>query len=224
MPQAILNCFTYAGFQCVTLPTMIACGTPLTTRKACSRSMWLSFGMNAVALVLSIFMLLSWQGFYTSVEGGTVIPTLTVCREMGMGWLTVVYGVCLLLCLISTGVTTTFGFVARFEKLPLFRKISFAPARSAVVAAFIIVLSMTISLVGLSNIIKYGYGYCGYFAIAVVILPFLTVGVYKNRKYLKEHPEAQGRSYEEAVKAHQAEEPEEDPLPAPAGNLKKEGC
>ena len=41
--------------------------------------------MNAVALVLSIFMLLSWQGFYTSVEGGTVIPTLTVCREMGMG-------------------------------------------------------------------------------------------------------------------------------------------
>ena len=99
-----------------------------------------------------------------------------------MGWLTVVYGVCLLLCLISTGVTTTFGFVARFEKLPLFRKISFAPARSAVVAAFIIVLSMTISLVGLSNIIKYGYGYCGYFAIAVVIL-LLTVGVYKNRKY-----------------------------------------
>ena len=28
VPQAILNCFTYAGFQCVTLPTMIACGTP----------------------------------------------------------------------------------------------------------------------------------------------------------------------------------------------------
>ena len=53
--------------------------------------MWISFAMNAVALVLSIFMLLSWQGFYTSVEGGTVIPTLTVCREMGMGWLTVVY-------------------------------------------------------------------------------------------------------------------------------------
>ena len=172
-------------------------------------------------------MLLSWQGFYTSVEGGTVIPTLTVCREMGMGWLTVVYGVCLLLCLISTGVTTTFGFVARFEKLPLFRKITFAPARSAVVAAFIIVLSMTISLVGLSNIIKYGYGYCGYFAIAVVIVPFLTVGVYKNRKYLKEHPQAQGRSYEEAVQARQAAEavePEEETTPAPAGQFEKEGC
>ena len=120
--------------------------------------------------------------------------------------------------------TTTFGFVARFEKLPLFRKITFAPARSAVVAAFIIVLSMTISLVGLSNIIKYGYGYCGYFAIAVVIVPFLTVGVYKNRKYLKEHPQAQGRSYEEAIQARQAAEPEEETTPAPAGQFEKEGC
>ena len=211
MPQAILNCFTYAGFQCVTLPTMIACGAPLITKKACSRSMWISFVMNSVALVLSIFMLISWQGMYTSVEGGTVIPTLTVCKEMGMGWLTVVYGVCLLLCLISTGVTTTFGFVARFEKLPMFRKISYAPARSAVVAAFIIILSMTISLAGLSNIIKYGYGYCGYFAIAVVIVPFLTVGVYKNRKYLKEHPEAEGRARQET--AETAAQEQEESLP-----------
>lgn len=29
------------------------------------------------------------------------------------------------------------------------------------ISAFIIILSMTISLVGLTNIIKYGYGYCG---------------------------------------------------------------
>ena len=75
--------------------------------------------------------------------------------------------------------------------------------------------------------IKYGYGYCGYFAIAVVIVPFLTVGVYKNRKYLKEHPQAQGRSYEEAVQARQAAEavePEEETTPAPAGQFEKEGC
>lgn len=192
LPKAILNAFTYAGFQCVTLPTMIACGTPMTTRKGCSKAMGISFVMNTVALVLSIFMLLVWEGFYTGVEGGTAIPTLTSCREMGMNWLTVIYGICLLLCLISTGVTTTYGFVARFEKLPLFRRISSAPVRSAIVAAFIIILSMTISLAGLTNIIKYGYGYCGYLAIAVVVIPFLTVGVYKNRKFLKEHPECKG--------------------------------
>ena len=192
LPKAILNAFTYAGFQCVTLPTMIACSTPMTTKKGCTKAMAISFVMNTVALVLSVFMLLAWQGYYTSVDGGTAIPTLTSCREMGMSWLTVIYGICLLLCLISTGVTTTYGFVARFEKLPVFRSIKSAPARSAIVSAFIIILSMTISLAGLTNIIKYGYGYCGYLAMAVVVVPFLTVGVYKNRKHIKEHPECRG--------------------------------
>ena len=201
IPQAIVNAFTYAGFQCVTLPTMIACGTPLKNRKGCGKAMWISFAMNTVALVLSIFMLLSWQGVYTAVEGGTTIPTLTACNAMGIGWLTTVYGICLLLCLISTGVTTIFGFVARFEKLPMFRAIPSAPVRSAIVSAFIIVVSMTISLAGLSNIIKYGYGYCGYLGIAVVVIPFLTVGVYKNRAYIRAHGEAFPERQEETVSA-----------------------
>lgn len=201
IPTAIVNAFTYAGFQCVTLPTMIACGTPLKNRAGCGKAMWISFAMNTVALVLSIFMLLSWQGVYTAVEGGTTIPTLTACNAMGIGWLTTVYGICLLLCLISTGVTTIFGFVARFEKLPMFRAIPSAPVRSAIVSAFIIVVSMTISLAGLSNIIKYGYGYCGYLGIAVVVIPFLTVGVYKNRAYIRARGEAFPERQEETVPA-----------------------
>lgn len=43
--------------------------------------------------------------------------------------------------------------------------------------------AMMISFVGLTNIIKYGYGYCGYIGIAIIVIPFLTVGVYKNRRY-----------------------------------------
>ena len=35
MPKAILNAFTYAGFQCVTLPTIVACGAILPDRKSC---------------------------------------------------------------------------------------------------------------------------------------------------------------------------------------------
>ena len=114
---------------------------------------------------------------------------------------TVILGVCLLLCLISTGVTTIFGFVARFEKLPIFSGIKSATTRSAIVSAFIIVLSMTISMAGLTNIIKYGYGYCGYLGAAAVVIPFLTVGVYKNRKYIKEHGFAGASSDEVAAEA-----------------------
>ena len=92
--------------------------------------------------------------------------------------------VILLLCLISTGVTTVYGFIARFSQLDILEKVSARPVvRSGIVTAFIIVLSMTVSLAGLTNIIKYGYGYCGYLAIAIIIVPFLTVGVYKNKKF-----------------------------------------
>lgn len=201
MPKAILNAFTYAGFQCVTLPTMIACGTTMKNKAGCAKAMWISFVMNTVALVLSVFMLMNWQGVYTAVEGGSTIPTLTVCKIIGIPAMVAVYGTCLLLCLISTGVTTIFGFVARFEKLPVFSGIQSAPVRSAIVSAFIIVLSMTISMAGLTNIIKYGYGYCGYLGIAVVVIPFLTVGVYKNRKYCKEHAFANANTEEEAAPA-----------------------
>ena len=189
-PAMMKNAFVYAGFQCVTLPTLMACGTPLRNRKSCAASMWISFAMNAVALVLSVFMLISWQNVYTAVEGGTTIPTLTSCTSMGMTWLTVAYSICLLLCLVSTGVTVTFGFVARFENASFYHAIPSKTTRNAISAIFIIVLSMGISLAGLTNIIKYGYGYCGYLGIAVVVIPFLTIGVYKNRKFMQQHGEA----------------------------------
>lgn len=187
VPEAVFNAFVYAGFQCVTLPTMVACGTIMKTREDCAKSMWISFALNTAALVLSVFMLLSWHSVYSAIENGSVIPTLTICGVMNISVLTVVYGVCLLLCLISTAVTTIFGFVARFESHPIFSGIKSAPVRGAIVSAFIIVLSMSISMMGLTNIIKYGYGYCGYLGIIAVVVPFLTVGVYKNRRWYMEH-------------------------------------
>lgn len=182
MPKAILNAFTYAGFQCVTLPTIVACGTILPDRKSCSKAMWVSFAMNVVALCLSVLMLISWK----SVYGVTTLPTLTSLNEMNANWMVVVYGICLLLCLISTAVTTTFGFVARFENVPVLANVENPVKKRMIISAFIIIVSMTISLVGLTNIIKYGYGYCGYLAIAIIIIPFLTVGVYKNYHHEKE--------------------------------------
>ena len=48
---------------------------------------------------------------------------------------------------------------------------------------------MFISFAGLTNIVKYGYGYCGYWAIVFVIVPLLTVGFCKNRRFLKGLPD-----------------------------------
>lgn len=186
MPKAIINGFVYAGFQCVQLPAMIACGGILKNKKEVSMSMKISFVINAVALGLSVAMLLSWQGYYTGIEGGTTIPTLTVTKAMGYKWMEIAYAICLVLCLISSGVSITFGFVSRFENIKILSKIKDLKSRRLIISFFVLVASMGLSMAGLTNIIKYGYGYCGYLAIFAIIIPFLTIGVYKNRKYLRD--------------------------------------
>ena len=50
-----------------------------------------------------------------------------------------------------------------------------------------LVLSTLVSMAGLTNIIKYAYVYSGYLSLFVVVIPVLTVGRYKNRKWIKEH-------------------------------------
>lgn len=184
----ILDAFKYAGFQAVVIPTMIKCGQPLKTQRNATKAMSISFVLNAAALALSCIMLLGWYADFTAA-GATEIPTLYICQQLGVDSLYWFYNIALFLCFVSTGVTTVFGVVARFENVRPLMKINKPIARRIIVSACVMVLSMAVSMVGLSNIIQYGYGYCGYVGIAIIIIPFLTVGVYKNRKFIKAHPE-----------------------------------
>ncbi|MDK7376946.1 hypothetical protein QP531_03860 [Peptoniphilus harei] len=185
LDKAIFNGFIYAGFQCVQIPSMISCSRVLNSEREVSKSMKLSCLINSLALGLSVLMLLVWRGYYTGLEGGEVIPTLTSTNAMGFKWMTAFYVISLVLCLLSSGVSIIFGFVSRFENSKALRKVESLELRRFGLAVGILVLSMAISMAGLTNIIKYGYGYCGYIAILFIVLPFTTVGYYKNKKYLQ---------------------------------------
>lgn len=187
--NALLQAFQYAGFQCASIPTMVACGAALASQKLAKRSMWVSFAMNAVALCLSVVMLLGWRSIYSAIDGGSVIPTLTVCKQLGMPALIWAYDICLFLCFLSTGTASVFGLTERFRDAKIFRGLKSDYARRAVVAFIVMAISMTVSFAGLTNIVKYGYGYCGYAGIVLLVIPFLTIGAYKNKKYRENHPE-----------------------------------
>ena len=167
LPKAIWNAFVYAGFQCVQIPTMLACGAIFKGKNnnAEGKSMFASFFMNTFGLGMAVFMLLCWESTFTKTPNGSTLPTLTVLQTMKVNWLLVVYGVILLLCLVSSAITLTFAFVDRFENSKVVDKVPTLFEKRCVLSAFIIILSVVISLGGLTNIIKYGYGYMG------VILP-----------------------------------------------------
>lgn len=181
----ILKAFTYAGFQSVVIPTMISCGKSLKDPKEASRSMMIAFFINSIALVLSVVMLLGWYAEFTQA-GEATLPSLYITKQLGKTYVFWAYNICLFLCFISTGVTTIYGFVEKFEKAKILSGINKVIVRRIIVSCFIMFLSMGISMVGLDKIIKYGYGYMGYLGIAIIIVPFLTVGAYKNRRYIKD--------------------------------------
>lgn len=186
LPKALENGFVYAGFQCVQIPAMLACSGVLKNKDEVTKSMNLSTLINSLALGLSVFMLFVWKDYFTSVQNGATLPTLTVTNALEKDWMSAFYLVSLILCLISSGVTITFGMVARFEENEKLKRIENVKVRRLLLSLVIVLGSMLISRAGLTNIIKYGYGYCGYFAIALIIVPFLTVGAFKNYKYMKE--------------------------------------
>lgn len=186
VPQALFNGVNYAAFQWVTIPGVLACGTILKNKEECTKGMLCMLVFNVLGLGLSVLMLTSWSGYFTSVQGGTTIPTLTSLMSMDMGWLVVAYCLVLFLCMVSSGVVVVFGFINRFENASYLQFVKNTHARRGGIAVLIMSVSMFISFAGLTNIVKYGYGYCGYWAIAFVIVPLLTVGWYKNRKFLKE--------------------------------------
>jgi uncharacterized membrane protein YkvI len=183
---------TYAGFQSVVIPAMVSCGASLKSKRNVSLACLWGFILNAAALGVSCLMLLGWYTKYVAA-GETALPCVYICQQINPV-LMYFYSVSLFLCFVSTGVTSIYGLVVRFENQPALEKlIKNTTARRFALSLICIALSMGLSMVGLTNIIKYGYGYCGYFGIFIIVIPAIIVGHIKNKKFLAEHPEWIGK-------------------------------
>ncbi len=175
----------YAGFQCVSIPSMIAAATTVTNNKGVKRAAVLGGLMNGLALAASALMLLTW---YPSIVAGEALtlPNLFVCQSIGWQWLTVIYSLLLFCAFISTSVTLVFSMIDRFQnKLP--ESVPQA-GRKIIVGAIVIALCFAVSLLGLSVIISKVYGYCGYYGIIFIMIPVLIWGTKKNKEWVATHP------------------------------------
>lgn len=175
----------YAGFQCVSIPSMIAAATTVTNNKGVKRAAVLGGLMNGLALAASALMLLTW---YPSIVAGEALtlPNLFVCQSIGWQWLTIIYSLLLFCAFISTSVTLVFSMIDRFQnKLP--ESVPQA-GRKIIVGAIVIALCFAVSLLGLSVIISKVYGYCGYYGIVFIMIPVLIWGTKKNKEWVATHP------------------------------------
>ena len=189
----------YAGFQCVSLPSMIA-GASDMNLKGVKRSCILGWIMNGGILALMGAMLAKWypllQGmvnagadFYGQFNLGgipTAIPNLTVLTFVGITALVAVYSFLLFCAFVSTSVTLIYSMIDRFTPYMFPKYIKNAQVRSILVGVVVIGCCLLIAPLGLSNITKLLYGYDGYYAILVIFIPAIIWAIPKTKAKMAE--------------------------------------
>ena len=180
----------YAAFQCVSIPAMIAAGEGLTL-KGIKRANILGWLMNGLALAASAAMLCRWYPLLAALQGAGIegftnaiggIPNQTVLTLVGIKWMMIVFSILLFSAFVSTSVTLVFTMIQRFQGHCFPQTIHSEKVRGVIVGVIVITICFAVSLLGLGKIIKYAYGYDGYYAILVIYLPVLIWGIPKLRK------------------------------------------
>ena len=195
----------YAAFQCVSIPPMIAAANELSL-KGVKKANILGWLMNGFALAASGWMLTKWYPLLASLQNAgkeflaanptaTVatdpivayatalgIPNQTVLNLIGIKWLLVAFSVLLFCAFMSTCVTLVYTMIQRFEGKFFPNTIKNDKLRGTIVAALVIAICFAISLLGLTEIVKYAYGYDGYYSIVVIVIPAFIWGIPKIKK------------------------------------------
>lgn len=179
----------YAAFQCVSIPPMIAASSELSATGV-KRASILGALMNGLALGASGYMLSRWYPILKALQDAGVdgfknalgIPNQTVLTVIGIKVLMVLFSVLLFCAFVSTCVTLLYTIVQRFHVHVFPDIIKHEKVRSIIVGVVAIMICFGLSMLGLSNIIKYAYGYDGYYAIFVIIIPAFIWGLPKLRK------------------------------------------
>ena len=195
----------YAAFQCVSIPPMIAAANELSL-KGVKKANILGWLMNGLALAASGWMLTKWYPLLASLQNAGKeflaanptataatdpivayatalgIPNQTVLNLIGIKWLMVAFSVLLFCAFMSTCVTLVYTMIQRFEGKFFPNTIKNDKLRGTIVAALVIAICFAISLLGLTEIVKYAYGYDGYYSIVVIVIPAFIWGIPKIKK------------------------------------------
>ena len=165
--------FVYAAFQCVSVPAMIAASGAMLLRWYPILCTIKSVGVDTVASIAA-----------RHIGDVMKLPNQSVVTLMGSGytWLFVVYTILLFCAFVSTSVTLVYSMIQRFEGHCFPKAIKSKAVRSVIVGLVVIGLCYAVSLLGLSTIISKIYGYDGYYALIVVVLPAFIWGIPKIKK------------------------------------------
>ena len=166
----------YAGYNVATLPAVLFCIRHLTRPRETLIAGFLAGPLGMLPGVLFFIAMIGYQRELADVA----LPSAFLLGKLQAPWFELAFQIAVLLTLVDTGVALLHAINERVAKVyeeksrPMPRTL-----RPALAVGIMIVSVYAASAIGLVDLISKGYGYITYAFIAYLIVPVLTVGLWR---------------------------------------------
>jgi uncharacterized membrane protein YkvI len=167
---------TYAGYNVATLPAVLFCIRHLTRPR---ETLIAGFLAGPLGMLPGVLFYIAMIGYHNELADVS-LPSAFLLGKLNAPWFELAFQFAVLLTLVDTGVALLHAINERVAKVYEEKSRPMPRALRPALAVGIMVVSVyAASAVGLVDLIAKGYGYLTYAFIALLIVPVLTIGLWK---------------------------------------------
>jgi uncharacterized membrane protein YkvI len=167
---------TYAGYNVATIPAVLFCIRHLATRREALVAGALA---GPLGMLPAVLFYIAMMGFHDEM-GAQALPSAFLLAQLHAPWFEWAFQFAVLLTLVDTGVAVLHAINERVAKAYEERRREMPRLVRPLLAIVIMVLSVyAASAIGLIDLIAKGYGALTWAFIALLVVPVLTVGVWR---------------------------------------------
>ena len=184
---------TYAGYNVATVPAVFFCIRHLTRRRETLISGFLA---GPLGMLPGIVFYIAMMGYADQITS-TALPSAFLLGKLNAPWFVWAFQIAVLLTLVDTGVPILHAINERVAKVYEERGKPMPRAMRPALAVTVMVISVyAAGAIGLIHLIEKGYGWLTYAFIVLLIIPVLTIGVWRITRQPGDstRPDDDGRS------------------------------
>jgi uncharacterized membrane protein YkvI len=176
---------TYAGYNVATIPAVLFCIRHLTSRREAVTAGLLA---GPLGMLPGFAFYVAMVGYYQEI-GSAALPSAFLLAKLGAPWFEWAFQFGVLLTLVDTGVPILHAINERVATVYEERGLVMPRALRPAIALAVMLLSVfAASAVGLVGLIAKGYGLLTYAFIALLVVPVLTIGLWRIRSSTSARP------------------------------------
>jgi uncharacterized membrane protein YkvI len=167
---------TYAGYNVASIPAVLFCIRHLTRRREAIVAGLLA---GPLGMLPGVVFYIAMMGYYHEI-GEVALPSAFLLSKLQAPWFVWAFQIAVLMTLVDTGVAMLHAINERAAKVYEERQQPMPRILRPALSVGVMLLSVYFaSAVGLVELIAKGYGLLTYSFIILLVLPVLTIGIWK---------------------------------------------